>query len=412
MRREVRATANRLANFDDANLRRSARAAVAAGARVQRALEILGDEAPEHLLAAGRLRMEHAQASLEELGALADPPLTKDAIAGRIRRLLALADKRAEDLGVPGTEANLTPEMLASTRSRRTVLPMTITATGTLRAAIYTRVSSDKSGEGRSPAEQEAEARRDCERQGWQVAGVYTDNDRGASRWSKRTRPEFARLLDDLDRGAVDVVATWEASRLSRDTEVYADLAGRCRAAGVLLSYNGRTFDLDDPDAKFSVGLDALLAQREAGVTRKRVRRALAANATAGKVHGRMQFGYRRVYDDRTVEACRQEPDPEDRPRGHGVVPTGRRGGVAAEARRRARRPRRADDQRCAVDRRPGGPPTQAESYLGRRTHHGLVTVADAWPALVDETTWHRVQAVRSKRTASETADPLGRSIC
>ena len=35
MRREVRATANRLANFDDANLRRSARAAVAAGARVR-----------------------------------------------------------------------------------------------------------------------------------------------------------------------------------------------------------------------------------------------------------------------------------------------------------------------------------------------------------------------------------------
>ncbi|MGH3716538.1 MAG: DNA-binding protein WhiA, partial [Micromonosporaceae bacterium] len=50
VRREVRATANRLANFDDANLRRSARAAVAAAARVNRALEILGD-APEHLAA-------------------------------------------------------------------------------------------------------------------------------------------------------------------------------------------------------------------------------------------------------------------------------------------------------------------------------------------------------------------------
>ena len=33
MRREVRASANRLANFDDANLRRSARAEVAAGAQ-------------------------------------------------------------------------------------------------------------------------------------------------------------------------------------------------------------------------------------------------------------------------------------------------------------------------------------------------------------------------------------------
>jgi DNA-binding protein WhiA len=113
MRREVRATANRLANFDDANLRRSARAAVAAGARVHRAMEILGEDAPEHLLAAGRLRLEHRQASLEELGSLADPPLTKDAVAGRIRRLLALADKRAHDLNIPDTEASVTPEMLA-----------------------------------------------------------------------------------------------------------------------------------------------------------------------------------------------------------------------------------------------------------------------------------------------------------
>ena len=113
MRREVRATANRLANFDDANLRRSARAAVAAGARVQRALEILGDDVPTHLAEAGALRLEHKQASLEELGALADPPMTKDAIAGRIRRLLALADKRAGELGIPDTESVLSPDMLA-----------------------------------------------------------------------------------------------------------------------------------------------------------------------------------------------------------------------------------------------------------------------------------------------------------
>ena len=105
LRREVRATANRLANFDDANLRRSAQAAVAAGARVERALEILGDDIPEHLLYAGRLRIEFKQASLDELGQKANPPMTKDAIAGRIRRLLAMADKRAAELGLPSTEA-------------------------------------------------------------------------------------------------------------------------------------------------------------------------------------------------------------------------------------------------------------------------------------------------------------------
>lgn len=109
-RREVRATANRLVNFDDANLRRSAQAAVAACARVERALEILGDDIPEHLRYAGELRLRHREASLDELGHHADPPMTKDAVAGRIRRLLAMADKKAEDSGIPGTDANLPPE--------------------------------------------------------------------------------------------------------------------------------------------------------------------------------------------------------------------------------------------------------------------------------------------------------------
>ncbi len=112
MRREVRATANRLANFDDANLRRSARAAVAASARVSRALEILQDQIPDHLRQAGELRIAHGQASLEELGSLATPPMTKDAIAGRIRRLLAMADKRAQELGIPDTESTLPPDLV------------------------------------------------------------------------------------------------------------------------------------------------------------------------------------------------------------------------------------------------------------------------------------------------------------
>lgn len=104
-RREVRAGVNRLVNFDDANLRRSAQAAVAACARVNRALEILGDDVPDHLRAAGELRLAYREASLDELGHHADPPLTKDAVAGRIRRLLAMADKRAAQEGIPGTES-------------------------------------------------------------------------------------------------------------------------------------------------------------------------------------------------------------------------------------------------------------------------------------------------------------------
>lgn len=110
-RREVRASVNRLANFDDANLRRSARAAVTASARVERAMEILGEDIPEHLRLAGELRLAHRQASLEELGRLHEPPLTKDAVAGRIRRLLATADRAAEEAGIPNTEASLPADL-------------------------------------------------------------------------------------------------------------------------------------------------------------------------------------------------------------------------------------------------------------------------------------------------------------
>jgi DNA-binding protein WhiA len=80
--------------FHAANRDRAAAAAAATAARVANALQVLADvEVPAHLAAAGRLRLAHPEASLEDLAALADPPLTKGTMVGRIRRLLALADE-------------------------------------------------------------------------------------------------------------------------------------------------------------------------------------------------------------------------------------------------------------------------------------------------------------------------------
>lgn len=90
---EPRGKTNRLANFDDANMRRSAKAAAEATEKVRNAFQVLGEDIPPKLRAAGQLRLDHRDASLEELGRLADPPISKDAIAGRIRRLLQKAEK-------------------------------------------------------------------------------------------------------------------------------------------------------------------------------------------------------------------------------------------------------------------------------------------------------------------------------
>jgi len=112
LRRQMHAGNNGLATFDDPNQRRSATAAAATVTSVQEALALLTGQNDEQLLVAGRLRLAHPQASLEQLGALADPPMTRDAVAGRLRRLLARADRRAVALGLPTTRAAASPGLL------------------------------------------------------------------------------------------------------------------------------------------------------------------------------------------------------------------------------------------------------------------------------------------------------------
>lgn len=89
----ARGIANRQANFKTANQQRSESAAREAVTKVQRAFEILGDVIPPKLKEAGELRLQNPSASLHELGMLTHPTVTKDTIAGRIRRLYQLAER-------------------------------------------------------------------------------------------------------------------------------------------------------------------------------------------------------------------------------------------------------------------------------------------------------------------------------
>lgn len=285
-----------------------------------------------------------------------------------------------------------------------------MTTAGTLRAGLYTRVSKDASGTVRSPREQEADARRDCERQGWDVVTVYEDV-RGASRHSRGARPDYDRLRADVAAGMVDVLVAWEASRFQRDLQAYSELADLCRRHGVRWSYNGRLYDLDDPEDEFQTGLDALLASREAGVTRKRVKRALAANAAAGRVHGKIQYGYRRLYDPHSGALLGQEPDPVTGP----IVTELFRRVAAGESLRSLATEM---DVRGLPTARGGrwngaliGHLLQRESYLGRRTHHGQVTAEGAWPALTDEPTFYAVQAGRAGKTREVVGDGRARHL-
>jgi DNA-binding protein WhiA len=86
----TRARANRLANADEANLVRTARAAH----RQLEAIRSLDQARLSPTLAEiAELRLRHPSASLRELGAKARPPLTKAAAQRRLSAIVRLAEK-------------------------------------------------------------------------------------------------------------------------------------------------------------------------------------------------------------------------------------------------------------------------------------------------------------------------------
>jgi cell division protein WhiA len=87
-RRRLRNDANRLANADAANLRRTIEAAGAQVRVVERVVGHVGWEAlDDELRAVALARLANPAASLTELGELVDPPIGKSAVHRRLRRL-------------------------------------------------------------------------------------------------------------------------------------------------------------------------------------------------------------------------------------------------------------------------------------------------------------------------------------
>ena len=85
----LRADANRLANADEANLERAARAAH----RQLEAIRAVGiDALPPELVEIAELRLRHPSASLAELAAKARPPLTKSAAHRRLQAVTRLVE--------------------------------------------------------------------------------------------------------------------------------------------------------------------------------------------------------------------------------------------------------------------------------------------------------------------------------
>ena len=79
------------------NTNRAAIAAQLSAKKAELSLQILGDAVPSHLESTALLRMQHPTLTLTDLAAKSSPPTSKDAVAGKLRRLFAMADRHAEE---------------------------------------------------------------------------------------------------------------------------------------------------------------------------------------------------------------------------------------------------------------------------------------------------------------------------
>lgn len=289
-----------------------------------------------------------------------------------------------------------------------------------LSAVGYARISKDDTLEGRGVARQTEDVAAVCEREGWQLTEVLVDNDISASRYSKKPRPGYARLMALIEAGAVDRAVVYDVDRLLRQPRQLEDLIDLCEkrnGAFGLHNVNGE-LDLVTASGRFVARMLVAKAAMESDDMSRRLRRSFDQKAAEGRPHGARAFGYEP--DGMTVRESEAELLREaaaDVLAGASLNTIARRWndlGVLT--------PQRSKQWSGTVVRAVLTNPRQA----GLRVHRREVVGPAAWPAILDRVTHERLvsrlstprQRTPPRRTpftglirSAETLLPLDRDV-
>lgn len=160
------------------------------------------------------------------------------------------------------------------------------------RAAIYCRISEDRTGAGLGVERQREDCERLAARQGFDVAATFTDND--VSAYSGRARPGYDALLEAIRAGAVDVVLAWHEDRLHRSPRELEDYIDACKPREVAtLFVQAGELDLATASGRMMARIRGAVARGESEHKSERVKRAQRQAAEAGKwLGGAPPFGW------------------------------------------------------------------------------------------------------------------------
>jgi site-specific DNA recombinase len=180
-----------------------------------------------------------------------------------------------------------------------------------MRCGIYARVSTDTQRERQTIASQLHLLPAYASQQGWPVVGQYIDD--GISGETIEDRPEFVRLLADIERGLIDVVLVIDFDRLTRSkseltrARIWDHLAvNRCKLA----TPSKGLIDLANDTDALTMGIVGGVSAYEKKQILKRTQRGKRDVARRGEYHCSVDpYGYQwdkvaRRYILNTVEAA------------------------------------------------------------------------------------------------------------
>jgi DNA invertase Pin-like site-specific DNA recombinase len=280
-------------------------------------------------------------------------------------------------------------------------------------AREYGRVSKGKGRTARSITDQHADNLLAEQAHGpWTWGTAYADTG-SASKYARKTRDDFDRMLSDLRSGEFgqpgDVLVLWEISRLSRETGKGVELIDAAENGGYLVHVTshgedyGRTYDPRNYSDRHALISGINDAEKEARLLSARTLRGVNSAAREGRPHGETQFGYAREYElsDGRPRPVRQFPHPVEGPLIRELFD--RVAGVGREL------PETmysiAKDWRArGIVSRDGRPFSQQSlrsmllrpAYAGLRKNHGVLVPAtwEGWEPLIPRELFDRVQAL------------------
>lgn len=166
-----------------------------------------------------------------------------------------------------------------------------------LRVAAYCRVSTDDEEQLNSYEAQIAYYTEFIAKNPkWKFAGVYADE--GITGTSTSKRKNFLRLMNDCERGKIDLILTKSISRFARNTVDSLSWVRKLRAMNIGVYFEEQAIDSLKAENEMLIGLFSVIAQAESENISANVRWGVQQKMKSGTYRSNFQcFGYKKGID-------------------------------------------------------------------------------------------------------------------